>query len=351
MEDLLNVYLEVRECEYKGEHYSVRDNGAIMRHPQEGKRLRPNDNKWTFGKQNAKHYMIFCEEQVHRIVATAFHGDPPLDTYVVDHIDTNHSNNRPENLRWVTKLENALLNDVTRKKVIAICGSVEAFLDNPHLLWDHVNEHPNFEWMRTVTKEEAQNTKARMEQWAKSDKKPTGKGTIGDWILQKADINESPLASYRFSMKQPKQNKQAPTYQPIIDEPQEPIRYPSLTPNAIQVKWTTPTSFVCCPSSSEEPSLEKYAKNLQKNEVFGRNQYGDSFVHEFELSLDKSKLWIITKSDNIKPWALARVEIEGDTYVHYSLGTFFHEDGAEKQFILAQGKVWTGGDTFDDFAN
>ena len=29
-------FVEVMECDYKGEHYSVRDNGAIMRHAREG---------------------------------------------------------------------------------------------------------------------------------------------------------------------------------------------------------------------------------------------------------------------------------------------------------------------------
>ena len=36
-------------CEYKGETYSVRDNGAIMRHPKKGCRVRSLDNQWTFG--------------------------------------------------------------------------------------------------------------------------------------------------------------------------------------------------------------------------------------------------------------------------------------------------------------
>ena len=30
MDSLLDSYSEVRECDYKGEHYSVRDNGAVM---------------------------------------------------------------------------------------------------------------------------------------------------------------------------------------------------------------------------------------------------------------------------------------------------------------------------------
>ncbi|WP_294143305.1 HNH endonuclease signature motif containing protein [uncultured Sanguibacteroides sp.] len=33
--------------------------------------------------------------------------------YVVDHIDTNRQNNRIENLRWLTKLENVLLNPIS----------------------------------------------------------------------------------------------------------------------------------------------------------------------------------------------------------------------------------------------
>lgn len=32
----VNDFNEVRDCIYKDEHYSVRDNGAVMRHPREG---------------------------------------------------------------------------------------------------------------------------------------------------------------------------------------------------------------------------------------------------------------------------------------------------------------------------
>ena len=43
--------------------------------------------------------MEIASERVHRIVATVFHGDSPTSEHVVDHIDTNKRNNRPENLR------------------------------------------------------------------------------------------------------------------------------------------------------------------------------------------------------------------------------------------------------------
>ena len=103
------------DCIYDDERYSVRDNGAVMRHPRAGKRPRPTDNQWTFGKPNSQNsYMYITQVRIHRIVATAFHGEPPTREHVVDHIDTNRRNNRPENLRWLTRLENALLNPITR---------------------------------------------------------------------------------------------------------------------------------------------------------------------------------------------------------------------------------------------
>jgi hypothetical protein len=48
----LNDFKQETECVYKNEHYSVRDNGAVLRHIRAGKRLRKLDNEWTFGKPN-----------------------------------------------------------------------------------------------------------------------------------------------------------------------------------------------------------------------------------------------------------------------------------------------------------
>lgn len=36
----INEYTRETTCEYKGEVYSVRDNGAVMRHAREGKKAR-----------------------------------------------------------------------------------------------------------------------------------------------------------------------------------------------------------------------------------------------------------------------------------------------------------------------
>ena len=61
-------YNEVKDCIYKDEHYSARDNGAVMRHQREGMRVRKDDNVWTFGKPNDKTgYMEIAGQRVHRI--------------------------------------------------------------------------------------------------------------------------------------------------------------------------------------------------------------------------------------------------------------------------------------------
>jgi hypothetical protein len=56
---------------------------------------------------NKKH----ITKQVHQLVATAFHGLCP-DNMEVNHIDKNKLNNVPENLTYVTRLENMRLRDI-----------------------------------------------------------------------------------------------------------------------------------------------------------------------------------------------------------------------------------------------
>lgn len=326
MESLLETYSGIQECHYKNEHYSVRDNGAVLRHSINSKRPRPTDNNWTFGKLNSKTgYLEIASVRIHRIVATAFHGEPPTKEHVVDHIDTNKQNNRPDNLRWVTKLENILLNPITARRIEIVCGSVEAFLADPSRFRDKFPD-PNYEWMCTVSREEAQVSKERLLAWAKSDQ-PLQGGTLGEWIY----------------------NRNLPKVQ--SNEKLEFIN--SLTPNAVQKAQNlkTPSEFPCCPQENTANPITTYAKNLSKGNVFYLNQYTSSTIEQFAISNDENALWIMCKTSNessIKPFSLAEVTYQNDVFVHKSLGTFFQREGAEKQFILVQGLKWTGRDSIDD---
>ncbi|MCZ2101297.1 MAG: HNH endonuclease [Chitinophagales bacterium] len=320
----LKDFKQESECLYKDECYSVRDNGAVLRHTPINKRTRPTDNHWTFGKPNSKTgYMEIASVRVHRIVATAFHGEPPTKEHVVDHIDTNKHNNRPDNLRWVTRLENVLLNPITVKRIELVCGSVEAFLTNPSKFRDKFQE-PNYDWMCTVSIEEAQASKERLLAWAESDKLPSG-GSLGDWIynrsLPKTYIEEIP----EFTT--------------------------SLTQNAVQKNWKTPSEFPCCPQGINNNPITAYVTNLKAEKIFSQNQYSNSIIEDFAISDDKNTFWVMCRNsaDNaIKPYSLAEVTFENNLFVHNSLGSFFKKDGVEKQFILAQGLEWTRGETFDE---
>ena len=317
------------DCYYKSDLYSVRDNGAVFRHAREDKPFRKLDNQWTFGTLNNNGYLLTSSEVVHRIVAYAFLGEPPNPGYIIDHIDTNRQNNRPKNLRWLTKLENILNNPITLKRIIFHCGSIEAFLENPAILKEYVGKDPNFEWMRAVTPEEAKTSWNRLKNWAKREdgSSPSKSDRLGEWIFS----NDSDK----------------------IPTPENQDFVVSKTPNAIQKNWKTPSEFPLCPQLSSARAIEVYFNNLKIGLVFSSNKYSDSIVEDFAVSEDKTSFWIISRSSDsqaIRPWSLAQVTFENGVFVHQNLGSFFKRDGAEKEFTLAQGLEWTGGGTFDDFA-
>ncbi len=199
------------------------------------KRRRPLDEKWTFGNP-CRHsgYMKLSAVVVHRIVASAFHGQPPSDQHVVDHIDTNRRNNRAENLRWVTRLDNILLNPATHKKILAAYGSIEAFFENPQKP-DIPRLLGQYDWMRTVSKEEALASRKRMEKWAKSDKRLRG-GSFGEWLF---------AAEHHISERELKAQD--------VD---------SLTTGAVQRRWKTPCEFPACPEKAKDDALLQYKQGL-----------------------------------------------------------------------------------------
>lgn len=339
------------DCTYKEERYSVRNNGAVMRHAREGKRTRKDDNVWTFGKPNERTgYMEIAGERVHRIVAFAFHGEPPTKEHVVDHIDTNRRNNRPENLRWLTRLENAINNPITRARIENICGSIENFLASPDMLRNYEHVDKNFSWMRTVSPEEARASLKRLSEWAKDPPRPQG-GAIGEWIFKEKLPSTAPTYSHPYPF-MPTQKEEAFSVEQETDNGNDPIKrnsIQSLTQNAVQVDWNTPSEFPFCPQMATDNPLADYASKLKEGEAFCRNNIYSSQVHDYALTDNGNALWVMTHSEGIKPWALAKVTYKDGIFVHHNEGSYFDENGARKRFTLAQGLEWMGGDSIDDY--
>jgi hypothetical protein len=311
---------------YKGEQYCIRDNGAVFRFPKNSKKLRPTDNKWTFGKLNYKTgYLEIASAPVHRIVATAYLGEPPTKEHVVDHIDTNKQNNRPENLRWVTRLENILFNPITAKRIEIVCGSVEEFLADPSKFRDRFQE-PNYKWMCAVSIQDAQVSKKRLLAWAQREK-PLQGGKLGEWIFNRGltkEKNENEIE--------------------LIN---------SLTPNAVQKaqNWKTPAHFPCCPNEENNTSITAYLANLKPGGIFSKNQYSSSIIEKFAYNKVNTSILVMSRSsDNnaTKPYSLAEITLVNNHFIHSNLGSFFQKEGAEKQFIVTQGLEWTGSEPFDE---
>lgn len=311
------------ECAYRGNEYLVRDNGAVFRKSRPGKRKRPLDGKWTFGNP-CRHsgYMKLSEVVVHRVVATAFHGTAPSEQHVVDHIDTNRRNNRPENLRWITRLDNVLSNPITHKKIREAYGSVDEFLENPQKP-GIPRDLGRYDWMRTVSRDEAKASLERIESWAKSQDKPRG-GSFGEWL---------------FAPPNPSSQHQA-----------EVPDSESLTPGAFQRRWRTPCEFPACPSEARE-GLDAYAKRLTEGAIFSRNRYGESRV--LSAAVDETETALIVLCElgptAVKPWAISRVTEDLGQFCHENLGSCFSKEGADKRFNLALGLPWEGESSIDDF--
>ena len=319
----VDEYNETKDCIYKGEHYSVRDNGAVMRHPREGKRLRKDDNVWTFGKPNEKTgYMEIAGQRVHRIVAFAFLGDPPTEQHVVDHIDTNRRNNRPENLRWLTRLENALNNPITRARIENLCGSIEVFLADPSVLRGHEKIDPNFNWMRTVSPEEARVSLERLTNWAKEHPKPQG-GSLGEWVFQEQKQGSRPYIPLHYQQPDPVELEPADT---------RPIETKSLTSNAIQLDWKHPVEFPCCPQQVTGKPLETYHANLKEGKIFSKNSFGESTILKYGLTSSEI-LWVMCNiSIGWNTHAITKITYKDGLFYHENMGVFDIGDEPEELF-------------------
>ena len=341
----INEYTRETTCEYKGEQYSVRDNGAVMRHVREGKRARKLDNIWTFGtKDKTNGYMMVNSHRVHIIVAKAFIPGNEDGKMVVDHIDTNRCNNRVENLRWLTRLENVLLNEATLKRVTYLCGGdIQKFIDNPSCLRDLTGDNQDIMWMRTVTPEEAKKAFERISSWSKrpsstfrmmQEKENTK--TFEQWLdfhkikeeRPKSDVTEGVVSQYNEHQDKsfiPEPNEE---YNKSVSAWKEQEEFAnnkneSLTKGALQIHFYEKLYFPLCPETGTDVNLDEYAKRLEEGKVFAYSENGKEYIIEsIGWSFDWDFIQVEIKKQGKWDFSFCiHISVEDGKYIH-SKGEF-----------------------------
>lgn len=347
--NLIDDYILERTCNYKGETYRVRDNGAVYRQPRLEGKLRKDDGKWTFGEKNETNgYMYIGQHRVHIIVAVAFLGENDSKIYVVDHMDTNRCNNRVENLRWLTRLENALLNEDTCRKITYLCGGdIMKFVNNPSCLRELADDLDT-SWMRTVTAEEAKAAYGRVQ----SMRIQQPKNIHSEQHLEREDLKrKEQMEAMAWNRSQNNDWRFTAPKQPVYNTPDPVFTKAAYPETALQKDWKTPTAFLCCPTESTSTPLQDYYNNLAIGKLFLQNKYTKQTVLEFSL-IDEGKTLIIatkfTVPNAIKHFGLLKVYHSGIQFIHESISTFFAENGVKKYFTIEQGKEWNGPDSIDD---
>ena len=185
---------------------------------------------------------------------------------------------------------------------------------------------PNWEWMRTVTKEEAQQCKKRLLGWAKKGQVRKG-GKLGEWLF-----------------------KQSPKPPVVEISGPAPRDTPSQTASAIQRQWRTPTTFPQCPTTVSAEALKAYLDRLPKGALFSRSAHGDSLVEEAAIGAYGILSIVCRIPKGVKDWTHARVFVEGDAFCHEAGGTFFTLQGAMNAHCKAIGAPFdASADCIDDY--
>ncbi|MBL7689032.1 MAG: HNH endonuclease [Bdellovibrionaceae bacterium] len=222
---------------------------------------------------------------VHKIVATAFHGEQPSPSHVVDHIDTNRRNNRAENLRWVTRFENIAANDKTLRRIEHKWGSVEGMLQDPD------------------RRMRADPLSAR------------------SWMPQNSEVIQlDPVDTASYTLSAVQRNWRTPCAFPH-----------------------------CPDKISKQPLHDYLSElkkgSIFSHNRFGESEVETAILSDDGSFLSV----LTKIPSEVKGWGLAKVTVESERFVHEACGTFFTFDGAAKIQFSWVGKHWAKKATIDDF--
>ena len=112
MQNLLESWVDIPD--YIG-LYQVSDAGRVRVHPQSSRKKGPSSPSKILTLADRKGYLVATlmdlngkrkGTTINRLVAIAFHGNPPTTAHQAAHLDGNRKNNLPSNICWATSKEN-----------------------------------------------------------------------------------------------------------------------------------------------------------------------------------------------------------------------------------------------------
>lgn len=124
---------------------------------------------------------------------------------------------------------------------------------------------------------------------------------------------------------------------------------------AWQSKDSTPASFPCCPTQISDRAIEDYCDKLLIGDVYCEIPLDDGGklchkVIDKTCVDDNNAFFVISKNeDAYKKFALHKVYLLDDKFIHENIGQCFDEQEARKNLAKNQGLEWNGTDTIDDF--
>ena len=123
------------------------------------------------------------------------------------------------------------------------------------------------------------------------------------------------------------------------------------TNNYIQVNWKTEQKFLLCPKNTSSQPIVDYLNKIKIGDIFCKAlkyDNSDQIIEDLSVSLDKKRLWIITRIQGFR-FGLIEVVFEKKIFKHVAIGTFMTLLGARKEMTIKQGNKWTGKDSIDDY--
>jgi hypothetical protein len=173
---------------------------------------------------------------------------------------------------------------------------------------------PNFSWMRTVSKEEAQHAKMRMDLWVRQDQGERKSARVLAHRVGSDDSRFRPLQKWEAGLKG----------EPGLDF--------SLTPWCAQFMWGPPVYFPCCPQDSAPDSVGTYFENIRIGDVFAFNE-DDLFprltVYKKVLNAEERTVCVLCSRDD-NAWAVVGLYLnEKAHFIHFHIGSFKSKEEAK----------------------